>query len=1049
MPGNRFNVSELWDGVKKSTSDAWNEASQGAANLLRQIQELTTKHLPQIAIILRIVTTIPILIRDVREIGKALPKGIEGVKALLLKGIQNSIGRITKFVQGALKNTEKGLRAAFNAAIKPLPKNIQNGIKATLKPLLDGLKNSLKDALKRVAGILNEITKLRTFILTQLGKNRDAVLKGVKAPIDALGKLLRTDIGKIPKLIESKVTGIIKAVQKVGTDATKAVQKIPAEVEKGAARSVKEINTNFGNALKRFDKAFVELEKKTLQPLQVLQRKADDAAKAVGKVAQETVKGVSSKVDESTRAINKSFGEASKRFDDSVRVVQKQSGQALEELKLLPKRAAAEVGREVQVITKEVTKAGEATAKTVGKSVDDVGKSVGKMAPYIDDIGKQFPKVASHLDDILKTAGTIGRTVTSMVPIIEGIAEQINFEEIFQRLERIERRVDDNIWADILENRVRIISCAKSLDRIEARLGIGQNNTVNVDFSPVLKAIAALPKTSGVANTLDIATAVVAQMPRTTQADPITIANAVAAKIPKPDNGAIADAVVAKLPKPIDNTATLTKVIQDSIKAAPPGQTVSSDAIATAVAAKLSKPTDNNGLAAVVKTALAPSLQAIDAKLPDNGIFRVDQTGIANAVAGKLAPGAAKTDGAIAEILKQVQAIPGISKEQTQLITNAINAAKPTIPKDLATTGGLAQVVNVVNAHTTNNAQSVINNVQNIKVSAPAAPGVDLSPINNQLKDISKAIGVDQLKSAAPVDAEKLIKQAGNQQFAGGAVQGATTLAGLMAAFAAPQFFRSGSHRMGGTFDQSLMNPKAGKVQIDDAMGFHAWQFKQIDERLGMPTEMQVISQTGAIQKQQFRSVQDSVEEINGVIVSSAQDLEIIERYLFSLTQDTQKLMQICLQNRADIDVIIDDLGCKTKEVRKSHPTHIKLTAPGQASSLSSLFQNSEVHYVAREWADSADKNQKLERMSYDTQIAAMSNKFELGRTNVELPLDKSHATGKPQNDELWRTYVSTLEEPPEGYVSKGNPIPDIKEIKNGNPVNVPRPTNPLKKLGK
>jgi hypothetical protein len=328
-------------------------------------------------------------------------------------------------------------------------------------------------------------------------------------------------------------------------------------------------------------------------------------------------------------------------------------------------------------------------------------------------------------------------------------------------------------------------------------------------------------------------------------------------------------------------------------------------------------------------------------------------------------------------------------------------------------------------------------------------PPTDLAPIEAKLKDISNAIGVDSLKAATPVNAEAAIKQAGQQQFSSGAVQGATTLAGLMAAFAAPQFFRAGSHRLGGTFDKSVMDPKSGKVRIDDAMAFQKWQFDQIDERMGMPTQMQLKDASGRMQPHTYRSIQDTVEEISVTNVSALQDIEVVERYIVGLTQDVQKLMQICLQTREDVDVLIDDSGCKTKEVKRTHATHIKLTAPGIASSLANIFQGGEVHYVARQWDDTADKNQKLERMSYDTQIAAMSNKFEFDKAAPELPLQKSRAMDKPANDQLWRTYVSTMEEPPEGYISKGNPIPDIKEIKNGNPTNVPKPTNPAQKLGK
>jgi hypothetical protein len=294
-----------------------------------------------------------------------------------------------------------------------------------------------------------------------------------------------------------------------------------------------------------------------------------------------------------------------------------------------------------------------------------------------------------------------------------------------------------------------------------------------------------------------------------------------------------------------------------------------------------------------------------------------------------------------------------------------------------------------------------------------------------------------------------MVKAAGQQQFSNGQIQGVTTLAGMMAAVAAPAFYRGGLHRMGGTFDKSVMDPKAGKVKIEDAMAFQKWQFDQIDERMGMPTQMQLKDASGRIQPHTYRSIQDTVEEVSVTTVAALQDIEIVERYIVSLAQDMQKLMQICLQNRADLDVLIDDSGCKTKEERKSHPTHLRLTAPGVASSLANIFQGGEVHYVARVWADSADKNQKMERLSYDTQIAAMSNKFEFDKTSVELPLDKSRATDKPRNDEVWRTFVSTVQAPPEGYVTPGNPLPKIQEIKNGNPKDVPLPTDPLKKLGK
>lgn len=231
--------------------------------------------------------------------------------------------------------------------------------------------------------------------------------------------------------------------------------------------------------------------------------------------------------------------------------------------------------------------------------------------------------------------------------------------------------------------------------------------------------------------------------------------------------------------------------------------------------------------------------------------------------------------------------------------------------------------------------------------------------------------------------------------------------------------------------------------------GFSQWMFNQIDQRLGLPTTHVIKNAQGQTTTKAYHNLQDALEENNANTIVALQDLEVIERYLFAITQDVQKVMQIALQTREDVDVIIDDLGCKFKEIKRSHPTHINLTAPNRSGSLDQLFKNGTVHYVGRQWNDSADKNQQLQRIAYDTQISAMSNKFELPKENPELPLDKSRANSKKQSDEIWRTFVSTMEEPPEGYISKGNPTPDIKEIKNGNPTNVPKPTKADSKLGK
>jgi hypothetical protein len=398
-----------------------------------------------------------------------------------------------------------------------------------------------------------------------------------------------------------------------------------------------------------------------------------------------------------------------------------------------------------------------------------------------------------------------------------------------------------------------------------------------------------------------------------------------------------------------------------------------------------------------------------------------------------------------------VQAVNQTLNQQTTNITNIFSRSYQGLTQEQ-----LNQAVGNVNNYTNAVATTVINqvNTHTTRQTATLSNGIGLvaqkaEALSADVGDVSKVLGVPQLKPGLSVKPDADLKAIGVKTDNGNAPGIAQNIPQLMMMLAAVPYVRQGLHRLGGSFDTSVMNPQRGKTKITDALGFQQWTFNQLEERMGMPSTHTLITPGGQTQTKTFKSLEDALEENNANTIVALQDLEVVERYLFAVTQDVQKLMQITLQTREDVDVLIDDAGCKTKEVKKSHPTHINLTKESSGASLSGMFQRGQVHYVARIWDDSADKNQKLERMSYDTQIAAMSNKFEFDKTNPELPLQKSRATDKPINDEVWRTYVSTMEEPPEGYISPGNPIPDIKEIKNGTPTNVPKPTNPLKKLGK
>jgi hypothetical protein len=399
------------------------------------------------------------------------------------------------------------------------------------------------------------------------------------------------------------------------------------------------------------------------------------------------------------------------------------------------------------------------------------------------------------------------------------------------------------------------------------------------------------------------------------------------------------------------------------------------------------------------------------------------------------------------------QQLTSLSGQIASLPGTITNSVSNNVRNTVTNLGNI--ITNSVSNIITNNNQTIVNNIGKgldpLSIINPIKSHIN-TEVAAPLKTTMKVLNVNDLEKGLNISGEALIKQSGFQQFGSDTPAPATAnnLIGLMGLIAAPLFFRAGFQKLGGSFDQSVMQPEKGKVKIDDALSASLWTFKQVDERLGLANKHSVKGMGGAVVQVQHKNVHDGIEEINANTIAQGQDLEIVERYIVAIAQDIQKLMQITLQTREDVDVLIDDTGCKFEEVKKSHPSHLKLTAPGMTSSLLDLFQQGQVHYVARTWKGNADKHQMLERIGLDTQISAMSNKFEMPDvSNITLPLDKSTARkSKAADDETWKIFVSTMEEPPAVYGVAGNPIPEIKEIKTGTVREITKPTNPNKKLG-
>ncbi|MGL5061946.1 MAG: hypothetical protein ACRC62_18400 [Microcoleus sp.] len=371
-------------------------------------------------------------------------------------------------------------------------------------------------------------------------------------------------------------------------------------------------------------------------------------------------------------------------------------------------------------------------------------------------------------------------------------------------------------------------------------------------------------------------------------------------------------------------------------------------------------------------------------------------------------------------------------------------------------TNAVTNMGNTLQNFVTNNNTTIVNQISR---------GIDLNPasiidplkqhINTQvaqpLSKTMEVLNVNDLARGVSMSAEAVIKAAGMQQYGQG-TSTATNLIGLTAMIASPIFMRAGFHQLGNQFPADMRNPQGAKVTPTTALSMSQWQFNQMTNLVGMPTKMMVKEASGSISQRSFQNQSDAIENIHAQNLGMEQDLSAIEKYLFKIMQQVEIVTNIVFQNKHDIDVIIDELGPKTKQKIVSKPspvTHGKNDAG--ASFFDRLMGMANNFTVVREWNDEIDAKQLAQKTNMEAQIAALTNKWEFDKTSPKLPIVDRPDTQKPkkQNDEEWRRYVHTSENPDTARQTPGLAVPEIKEFKLGTVKEVPKPeTNPEKLLG-
>lgn len=388
-------------------------------------------------------------------------------------------------------------------------------------------------------------------------------------------------------------------------------------------------------------------------------------------------------------------------------------------------------------------------------------------------------------------------------------------------------------------------------------------------------------------------------------------------------------------------------------------------------------------------------------------------------------------------------------QDKLNQIQNQVSQIPSQVTNNLNTVSN--SIVSSLTNFITNNNTTIINRME---------PGLNPDAIINPIKThintqvaqplatTMEVLNVNDLKRGVTMSGEAVIKASGFQQYGQSGTATATNLIGLTAMIAAPLFMRAGFHQLGTTFPADMRNPTGAKVTPTTALSTSQWQFNQVSNLVGIPSTQMVTSGTGVVTAMSFKNQSDAVENIHAQNLGMEQDLSAIEKYCFKITQAIEMLTQIVLQNKHDIEVLIQESGTKTGQKIVMRPGAV--THSTGESFFDKLMNIAESAMVVREWKGDIDAKQLALKTHMESQVAAMSNKFEFDKNDPKIPiLDRPKQNPKTKDDEAWKRYVNTVENPGTLRQSAGLPIPEIKEVKLGSTREIPKPTtDPDKLLG-
>jgi hypothetical protein len=749
-------------------------------------------------------------------------------------------------------------------------------------------------------------------------------------------------------------------------------------------------------------------------------------------------------------------------------------------------------------VIKEMVKLASRLEKSSSKLLQSFAKLLqANAAKLIRDILSSFTKSVGPSSNLFKTIAKNSQALAALKELPKAMSGLAAFAKLGMKMLPILGAVFDLKWKN--ETRQYLIDIKRQQD-LNAKIADRQFSALatkikvlesknTVDYTRISSAVKAtiptdLARTSDIAGISQgvgsVARSIAAlKIPAATVIDYSRIQNGVtsavnAAKAPtqsptvidyaRIQNGVTAAVTAAKPPaqtQTIDYTKVAASVTQ-ALSAASLSPSTISDAVVAKTKAVTS--TELDQILERQKTAerfanaaaINQALNKVKLEIPSDLARKADVEAISN------------------KISKQALDLSPVLSRLTTIDNTLVNLGQRFKPVDInplqdklnQLQNGISQLPGQVTNNLSNFSNSIVSNLSNfitnnnttiVNKMAPALnPDTIINPIkthiNTQvaqpLATTMEVLNVNDLKRGVTMSAEAVIKASGFQQYGQAGTATATNLIGLTAMIAAPLFMRAGFHQLGTAFPKDIRNPMGEKVTPTTSLSTSQWQFNQVSNLIGIPTTHLVTSSTGAITRQTFQNQAHTMEEIHAQNLGIEQDISAVEKYCHYLLKNQEMMIQMILQNKHDIDVLVDESGAKTEQKIILRPGLV--THSTQESFFDKLMTAAQSAMVVRTWKGDIDAKQLALKTNMEAQVAALSNKFEFDKTDPKIPIvDRQKQNPKTAQDEEWKRYVNTSENPGTVRQSLGMPIPEIKEIKFGSQREVTKPTtDPDKLLG-